>query len=148
MGCECNPKLCNGNTIGRFSNGKGILTLQNSIWVNAYNDGDTTGIILHHNCPFHYCNISSHLDLNDPNALCAMNHFGHLCGKCKPEFSLILGSNKCLPCSDNHNLALFIFFAAAGLLLVFFIKTLNMTCLLYTSPSPRDATLSRMPSSA
>ena len=24
----------------------------------------------------------------------------------------------------------------------------NMTCLLYTSPSPRDATLSRMPSSA
>ena len=26
--------------------------------------------------------------------------------------------------------------------------TLNYTCLLYTSPSPRDATLSRMPSSA
>ena len=26
--------------------------------------------------------------------------------------------------------------------------TLNLTCLLYTSPSPRDATLSRMPSSA
>ena len=26
--------------------------------------------------------------------------------------------------------------------------TLNQTCLLYTSPSPRDATLSRMPSSA
>ena len=25
---------------------------------------------------------------------------------------------------------------------------LNITCLLYTSPSPRDATLSRMPSSA
>ena len=24
----------------------------------------------------------------------------------------------------------------------------NITCLLYTSPSPRDATLSRMPSSA
>ena len=27
-------------------------------------------------------------------------------------------------------------------------KTLGRTCLLYTSPSPRDATLSRMPSSA
>ena len=27
-------------------------------------------------------------------------------------------------------------------------KTLTATCLLYTSPSPRDATLSRMPSSA
>ena len=28
------------------------------------------------------------------------------------------------------------------------IKNLVITCLLYTSPSPRDATLSRMPSSA
>ena len=27
-------------------------------------------------------------------------------------------------------------------------RALNETCLLYTSPSPRDATLSRMPSSA
>ena len=28
------------------------------------------------------------------------------------------------------------------------VKLLNKICLLYTSPSPRDATLSRMPSSA
>ena len=28
------------------------------------------------------------------------------------------------------------------------LKTQNISCLLYTSPSPRDATLSRMPSSA
>ena len=39
-----------------------------------------------------------------------------------------------------------------GLLLVFaifgIIVTMIITCLLYTSPSPRDATLSRMPSSA
>ena len=28
------------------------------------------------------------------------------------------------------------------------LRTLRTTCLLYTSPSPRDATLSRMPSSA
>ena len=28
------------------------------------------------------------------------------------------------------------------------VMALNMSCLLYTSPSPRDATLSRMPSSA
>ena len=32
--------------------------------------------------------------------------------------------------------------------LVAFEKIKNGTCLLYTSPSPRDATLSRMPSSA
>ena len=30
----------------------------------------------------------------------------------------------------------------------YFDRPLRSTCLLYTSPSPRDATLSRMPSSA
>ena len=33
-------------------------------------------------------------------------------------------------------------------LLIFGTKDSGKTCLLYTSPSPRDATLSRMPSSA
>ena len=37
------------------------------------------------------------------------------------------------------------FFIAGSLCICVF---LNPTCLLYTSPSPRDATLSRMPSSA
>ena len=35
-----------------------------------------------------------------------------------------------------------------GLLIAFFGVVLIWICLLYTSPSPRDATLSRMPSSA
>ena len=33
-------------------------------------------------------------------------------------------------------------------LLLYLIRKQNIDCLLYTSPSPRDATLSRMPSSA
>ena len=37
---------------------------------------------------------------------------------------------------------------AQGLKLVYAIATHTHACLLYTSPSPRDATLSRMPSSA
>jgi len=37
---------------------------------------------------------------------------------------------------------------AIGLLTIVIIIAINRTCLLYTSPSPRDATLSRMPSSA
>ena len=35
-----------------------------------------------------------------------------------------------------------------GDLCFFIIQILEKSCLLYTSPSPRDATLSRMPSSA
>ena len=37
---------------------------------------------------------------------------------------------------------------APGQKVVYFVLNLNKSCLLYTSPSPRDATLSRMPSSA
>ena len=42
------------------------------------------------------------------------------------------------------------FVAAASALLIWGEGSMEMpyTCLLYTSPSPRDATLSRMPSSA
>ena len=43
------------------------------------------------------------------------------------------------------------FKTAVGMSLISMISmeiAMNLTCLLYTSPSPRDATLSRMPSSA
>ena len=132
MGCVCNPTLCNANSqnTGNISNGTGFLYLRENIWVNAYNNGDTFGVIVHHNCPFNYCKSTSDaVDLlNDPNVQCAMNRAGVLCGKCEPDFNLVLGSNKCFPCSNNNNhLTLLIFFVAAGFLLVFFIKILNMT---------------------
>ena len=37
---------------------------------------------------------------------------------------------------------------AIGQTMVMLVAGLDLSCLLYTSPSPRDATLSRMPSSA
>ena len=46
--------------------------------------------------------------------------------------------------SDNVASAVWGFLA----LYIFTYVVLSMACLLYTSPSPRDATLSRMPSSA
>ena len=56
-----------------------------------------------------------------------MNHAGVLCGRCETGFSLAIGSNNCLPCHDSNGLSLLIFFAAAGFLLVLFIKFLNLT---------------------
>ena len=40
------------------------------------------------------------------------------------------------------------YMAKSGVLSQTLTTTMHVTCLLYTSPSPRDATLSRMPSSA
>ena len=85
-------------------------------------------ILLHYNCPFDYCKATAKgLELTTPNSQCAMYHAGVLCGKCTPSLSLALGSNKCLPCSNDNYLALLVFFVAAGFLLIFFIQILNMT---------------------
>ena len=131
LGCECNPALCNAQVTSELSNGSGLVHLGESVWVDAYSnvDANVSGIILHKNCPFNYCNIkkSDGIDLNDSDTQCAMNHAGVLCGGCETGFSLAIGSNNCLPCHDSNGLSLLIFFAAAGFLLVLFIKFLNLT---------------------
>ena len=63
----------------------------------------------------------------DPNAQCAYNRAGLLCGGCKENYSLAIGSSRCIKCSSNSYLALFIAFAAAGLVLLIFIFSLNLT---------------------
>ena len=129
LGCVCNPKLCDGQITKKFSNGSAILyNITENLWINDYNNNVISGIIYHYNCPFDYCKITTKgLELTTPNSQCAMSHAGILCGKCAPGLTLALGSNNCLPCSNNNHLALLIFFAAAGFLLVFFIKILSMT---------------------
>ena len=64
---------------------------------------------------------------DDSDSQCAFNRAGRLCGKCKDNYSLAIGSSHCISCPNNNNLALLIFFAAAGLLLVFFISAFNLT---------------------
>ena len=63
----------------------------------------------------------------DDDHACDFNKAGRLCGGCKENYSLAIGSSHCIHCPNNNNLALLIFFAAAGFLLVFFIGVLNLT---------------------
>ena len=66
-------------------------------------------------------------ELKDDIELCGHLHRkGRLCGECEDNYTLPVYSYNpgCVKCKDFKH------------------------CLLYTSPSPRDATLSRMPSSA
>ena len=50
-----------------------------------------------------------------------------LCGACIEGFSLAIGSSRCIECPNSHNVALQLAFAAACVLLVFFILALNLT---------------------
>ena len=125
--CDCNERIltnlltCNINnqTVHRHGN----------IWVNASFSGNTSnGVIIHKHCPFEYCKPEQ-LDVNltHPETQCAFDHYGTLCGACKPNFSLALGGSQCLPNCSNKYLLLLIVFILAGFALVFFIKILNLT---------------------
>ena len=125
--CDCNERIltnlltCNitDQTVSRHGN----------IWVNATFSGNTSnGVIVHKHCPFEYCKPEQ-LDVNltHPETQCAFDHYGTLCGACKPNFSLALGGSQCLPnCSNKYLLLLFVFILA-GFALVLFIKILNLT---------------------
>ena len=100
------------------------------MWVNAtFNVGHSTGIMYNRFCPLLYCNSGNKtVDIgDDPSKQCASNRTGILCGACKDSFSLAIGSSRCIECPNSHNVVLLIAFAAAGVLLVFFILALNLT---------------------
>ena len=129
MGCKCNPQVCSEaeGDDRATERERGLLYFGEKLWVNAYDDGQVNGIILHYNCPYDYCEASSNgIDLSNPDTQCAMDHAGILCGKCEPGYSMALGTDRCLPCSDN-NISLIIFFGLAGFLLVFILHVFNIT---------------------
>ena len=126
MGCKCIPQVCSEAEGGEKAS-EGLLYFGEKLWVNAYDDGEVSGIILHYNCPYDYCEASSSgIDLSNPDTQCAMDHAGILCGKCDPGYSMALGTDRCLPCSDN-NISLILFFGLAGFLLVFVLHIFNIT---------------------
>ena len=84
-------------------------------------------IISYTNCPFDYCDQSLvSLSLNKSDIQCTNNRSGTLCGQCQSGHSLILGSNKCVICSNIY-LSLLVPFSIAGIILVVFLLILNMT---------------------
>ena len=128
-GCDCHPAL-KANTIDcELKNEVGYHIWNANIWVEAVDDGQQSRVSFSTHCPFDYCKHGrKYIDLkNNQDGQCAFNHAGRLCGRCKENYSLAIGSSHCIHCPNNNNLALLIFFAAAGILLVFIIAALNLT---------------------
>ena len=128
--CECKNILKeNGLDNCVIVNRTGFVYRSGTVWVNAISQKNkTSDVIVHRYCPFGYCksdNIS--IDLNYPDKQCTLHHSGILCGACQPNLSLAIGSSRCLSCPNNNHVALLVAFAAAGFVLVVFIKILNMT---------------------
>ena len=124
--CRCYPVLTENNVACFFKDNIGYQAWNSSIWIDI--DANST-VYMAQYCPFGYCSTGQKIVSfdEDSSAQCLSDRKGTLCGGCKKNFSLAIGSSNCIHCPNNNNLALVIFFAAAGLLLVLFISAFNLT---------------------
>ena len=135
-GCNCYSVLKTNQFSCFLINNTGYLKWNSTIWVTATSDKNSNSktesddiLYYSQHCPLDYCTSGEKtIDIGtDPDAQCAFNHAGILCGGCKVNYSFAIGSSRCLRCSSDSYLALLIFFVAVGFLLVIFILALNLT---------------------
>ena len=138
--CECasellpclSPTSCNSSTR--------MIAREKNCWIaSAHTDKENTnnsGYLIHMHCPLDYCKPPSSItlvNLNLPNGSdmqCANRRRGILCGRCKQNHSLSLGSNRCIPCPNNWPLlcaAILVAAIASGIVVVALILMLNLT---------------------
>ena len=122
---------CNSTTMTVIRKGE--------FWITYLNDSDndsSSPYFIYPYCPLDYCQSpgeSVHINLNLPNgedAQCANNRGGLLCGSCQCNYSLSLGSTKCIKCPDKwYRLLVGVIIAAlfAGIVLVILLLVLNLT---------------------
>ena len=133
--CDCDEYLGklkdNDQTVVKckIENRNGYIIRKKTVWIGVDTCENNTGIYYWHRyCPRDYCNGSQmSIALRHPDKQCSSGRSGLLCGKCQAGYSLQLGGNKCIECNNNHSLALLVVFAILGILLVAFIKLLDLT---------------------
>ena len=132
--CDCYSELRSKDITCTLKDGKGLIFRAGNNWVGRNAENETNGIIIfNHLCPTDHCKLSEvSINLNADNnseldSQCAFHHGGKLCGGCEEGYSLAIGSSHCLKCTNNDNLALLLFFAAAGPLLFMVIVAFDLT---------------------
>ena len=136
--CGCHPQLQSLNVTCDITNG--VIFRVGRVWIGSRERntsvlaeaGDDTNVAYGVHCRLGYCNpniaaVAVSLSSIDESLECISNRSGVLCGRCEPPLSLALGSSRCLVGCTNSYLALLLVFAAFGVVLVLFIKVLNLT---------------------
>ena len=131
--CACSSSItaenvtCNIDTLQ--------ISHKSQLWIGPYNTSITFNVDQpnHHNiCLINeqclLCNPSNvSFMLNDTDPQCQQHKSGTLCGSCTTGYSIVLGSNECMECTTNYNLALTILFAFMGIAFVALLIILNLT---------------------
>ena len=125
--CECSVTLKSINIFNcAIYNGTLYITRSRNQWI--WSLPSHKSILVSNYCPFNYCKKKTvSLNISAPDQQCDLNRSGILCGACLTNLSLTIGSSRCLNCPDNYRTLLLIAFAAAGIVLVLFIKILDLT---------------------
>ena len=136
LNCQCLKQM---ERLGVKCNHKTFTVLRKKQqWLSSTMEhvfGHNYGVIAHNHCPYDYCrtdpdSLSFHLELSDDQ--CAFNRSGILCGACQANFSQILGSSKCVECSNIMVFAIIPTSIITGVLLVVFLTLFNLTVSLGT----------------
>ena len=128
--CMCDPRIAKEH-VECDINDQSFLPPPNS-WLGFEDTiSNKTGVIFHDNCPviIGYCLSASggiKVTVNTSDSLCEPNRTGVLCGKCEEGYSVTLGNQYCVKCSNTH-LLIILPIAAAGLFLVAILFALNLT---------------------
>ena len=127
--CVCEPRLAKyaGEHQCNITKTVGTIRRDSSqqFWVGY--DRQSDGLILHPHCPFDYCvNDTVVFPLNNTDSQCAYNRSGLLCGACKKNYSLVLGSSQCKQCTNSY-LALLVPIGLMGVALVLLLLVSRLT---------------------
>ena len=103
-----------------------LVERSGSVWIGF--DDTLNCTLVNSRCPFDYCQFSEvNISVIQPDAQCAFDRAGRLCGSCAENKSLVFGSNACRDCHENAHILVLFLFILAGIALVSFLFLFNLT---------------------
>ena len=124
--CGCDNRLRKYSFISSCDIDRQLIITKRTGWLSY----DKTHLRIHDYCPLNFCTQNKSISIDQPDNQCADFHSGVLCGSCVENFSIALGSWRCITCShtDRYNFIwLLVLMAIAGIVLFFFISLFKLT---------------------
>ena len=102
------------------------IQIRDKQWIGHYNY-NYSKLVVADKYPPHYLTLGKrYIDFNKTEEQCINNRSGVLCGACRTNLSMVLGTSNCKKCSNVY-LLLIIPFALAGVALVVLLLKCNLT---------------------
>ena len=128
--CDCELQLKLAGAVCNIT--EQSIVRQGTTWRIGVSDNGSNVLVFSPVCPLDHCKSGKvklliNQTLIDEDSQCTANRSGILCGHCKDNFSLALGSNRYLPDCNYNSLTLIVAFVFAGILLVSFSRVNQWT---------------------